>query len=171
MESWPPHATPPLWQRLLIGRRPQRTLLRAIGIALLSVVVFRFVLLPIRVTGISMAPTYTDGRISVVNTAPYWWRTPRRGEVVAIRLAGRSIMFLKRIVGLPGESIRIDDGIVFVNNRALAETYVRWRSSWKYAEVTLAPGEYFVIGDNRSMNQEEHTFGRVTRTRIVGKTL
>lgn len=171
MQSRPGHFTAPLWQRVLIGRRPQHTLLRAVGIVLLSVVVFRFLLLPIRVTGISMAPTYADGRISVVATAPYWWRAPRRGEVVAIRLAGRSIMFLKRIVGLPGESIRIEQGIVYVNNLALAEAYVRWSSPWKYAEVTLAPGEYFVIGDNRSMSQEEHTFGRVTRSRIVGKIL
>ena len=81
-------------------------------------VVFRFVLLPIRVEGSSMLPTYKDHGVNFVNRLSYSFQEPRRGDVVAIRTTGVSIMYMKRIIGLPGEAIEFRRGCVQVRPRA-----------------------------------------------------
>lgn len=158
-------------RRILIGRHPARTLARAGLLALVSIGVFGFLLLPIRLQGISMLPTYRAGGFNLVNTLAYRWSPPKRGDMVAIRLAGRHVMLVKRIVALPGERIRIADGIVYVNGAPLEEPYVRYRAAWSVLEMTLDQHEYFFIGDNRGMPQQSHEFGRAPRERIVGKVM
>jgi signal peptidase I len=78
---------------------------------------------------------------------------------------------VKRIVGLPGERIGFRDGILMVNGRSLDEPYVQQREKWNMRETALAPGEFFVVGDNRGMRMAEHEFGRVRRERIAGPLL
>ena len=80
-------------------------------------------------------------------------------------------MLLKRIIGLPGETISFVDGRVNVNGQTLDEPYEKGPCHWNTDPVTLEPDEYFFVGDNRSMPKEEHTFGRTVRGRIVGKAL
>src|SRR5580698_5639392 len=98
-------------QILVIGRNPKTTLIRAVILAALCVVIFRGVLLRVRVDGISMTPTYADGSTHFVNRLAYLRHEPQRGDVVGIRLTPQQglsaphIMYLKRIIGLPGESI------------------------------------------------------------------
>ena len=140
-------------------------------LAAVSAVVFKWVLIPIRTEGPSMLPTYGSGALNLVNRFAYWRRPPARGDVVAIRLAGPSILYIKRIVGLPGERLAIVDGSVEVDGVPLSEPYVRLRRAWNVPKVTLAPQEYFVIGDNRGMRAADHDFGRVDRSRIVGKVV
>ena len=94
------------WLKLIIvGKSPRRTFLRAAILGVVCLLVFRFVLLPARVMSDSMEPSYRRGSIRFVNLLVYRFRTPRRGEVVAIKMAGRSVLLLKRITGLPGERI------------------------------------------------------------------
>jgi signal peptidase I len=81
------------------------------------------------------------------------------------------VLYIKRVVGLPGERIAIRDGVVHVNDAPLPEPYVRHRRTWNVPEVTLGPNEYFLIGDNRGMQPRDHAFGRAARERIVGKVL
>src|SRR5579872_3664149 len=98
--------TLPRWlQAILIGRKPKWTLIRLSAIIFGTLVLFGFVLIPIRVTGISMYPTYPDRRINFINRLAYVNHEPRRGDVVGISLAGEHLMLMKRIVGLPGETI------------------------------------------------------------------
>src|SRR5712664_129888 len=93
----------PTWVRVaLIGRNPRRTCMRIIIWVVALVAIAKFVLLPIHVEGISMLPTYRENRVNFVYRLAYVRSQPKRGDVVAIRLAGPSIMFMKRIVGLPG---------------------------------------------------------------------
>ena len=134
-------------------------------------VVFGYLLLPIRLEGISMEPAYTSGGLNFANRLAYLWRPPARGDVVAIRMAGPRIVYVKRIVGLPRERVEIVGGVVHINGESLNEPAVVRRSPWNYAPVTLRDDEYFVIGDNRAMAMEDHEFGRTTRERIVGKML
>lgn len=136
-----------------------------------AIVTFTWVLIPIRAEGISMMPTYESGSMNLVSRLTYLYRSPNRGDVVAIRLAGPHVLYVKRLVGLPGERIEIVDGLVRVNGVSLAEPYVRNRKPWNVGEVTLGAREYFVIGDNRSMSAGDHDFGRVQASRIVGKVL
>jgi signal peptidase I len=132
-------------------------------------VIFGWVLTPIRVRGISMQPTYHDGALNLVNRVVFRIRAPARGDVVAIRLAGPSILYVKRIIALPSERVAIIGGVIEINGLPLAETYVKERQAWDVAEVTVGPREYFVIGDNRGMRVGDHDFGRVDARRILGK--
>ena len=79
----------PSWLRIvLIGRDPKRTFVRLVIVAITLVVMAKFVLLPIRVEGGSMLPTYKDNRVNFINRLAYFWSQPKRGDVVGIRLAG-----------------------------------------------------------------------------------
>ncbi len=154
-----------------MGRRPRRTFVRVAVLVALSVIVFRWVLIPVRTYGDSMLPTYQSGTFHLVNRVPYILRAPSRGDVVAVRLAGWGVVYVKRIVGIPGERIAFREGMLTVNDRPLDEPYVRQRAKWNMREVTLGPGDFFVVGDNRGMRIQEHEFGLVKRERIVGPLL
>ena len=158
--------------RVLIGRKPKRTLARIVVLVVVSFVVFKFVLVPIRVQGGSMLPTYKDHGVNFVNRLAYLFHEPRRGDVVAIRtLAGEHVMYMKRIVGLPGETVTFRQGYVFINGKLLDEPYLSLRGSWEHEPEQDGPDEYYFVGDNRDMPWDDHYKGRQTRARIVGKIL
>jgi signal peptidase I len=163
----------PRWLRIvMIGRNPKATLVRVVVLIVTSFVVFnRFILLPIRVEGISMLPTYKDRSWNFVNRLAYLRHEPQRGDVVSIRLAGPHVMYMKRIIGLPGETVAFVDGRVLINGEVLDEPYEKSRCDWNCPPVTLGPNEYFVVGDNRTMPPELHKFGETQRSRIIGKLL
>ncbi len=167
----PPSPKPcPLWQRLIIGRKPKRTLLRAAVLAALCWLVIKFAFLPARVSGLSMAPTYSGVGINVINRLAYRWHPPRRGDVVAVRLlAGERVMLLKRVIGLPGETLAIERGVVLIDDKPIEEPYVKHRAPWQLRPRKLGPDTYFLIGDNRGMPQEMHDFGATQGRNIVGK--
>lgn len=164
-------STPASLRRLVFGRNPRLTILRAAILAATCFILFKFILLPVRVTGGSMEPNYRDGRVNLINTLAYRSHPPRRGDVVGIRFSGPSIMLLKRVVGLPGESIGFREGRVTVNGEPLDEPWVRHASNWSLEPVELGPDDYFVVGDNRSMPMHLHTFGRADRARILGRAV
>jgi signal peptidase I len=155
----------------LLGRRPAKTVVRLAVLIIVSFAVFRWVLLPVRTYGDSMLPTYEPGSFHLVNRATYAWRSPARGDVVGVRLAGWRVMYVKRIVGLPGERVAFRDGTLVVDGHDTTEGYLQRPSSWTTKETELGPDEYFVVGDNRSMPIELHEFGRVKRERIAGPLL
>ncbi len=162
----------PNWVRIvLIGRRPKRTLARICVLVVTCFIVFRFILLPVRIDGISMQPTYRDSGVNFINRLAYLRHPPQRGDVVGVRLAGPHVMLLKRIVGLPGETIEFSRGRLFVNGTELPEPYVKLPCNWNRAPEKVDPDKYFVVGDNRSMPKEFHEFGCAERRRIVGKAL
>lgn len=163
----------PEWvQKFAIGRNPRWTLVRLAVLILGTFVVFNFVLTPpIRVTGISMQPTFRDGQINFINRLAYARHEPRRGDVVGVRLSGDHVMYLKRIVGLPGEVISFYHGVILINDQPLDEPYVKLRSDWEHPPLQLRSNEYYVVGDNRSMAFDDHKQGATDRRRIVGKIL
>lgn len=156
---------------MAVGRNPRVTFIRILVLVAVCFVVFKFILLPLRVTGISMEPTYPDRSINFLNRLAYLAHEPRRGDVVNIRYAGPHVMLMKRIVGLPGETIEFIHGTVFINGSPLAEPYKKNPSDWTLPPEKIGPDEYFVVGDNRDMPARDHVFGRVERTRILGKVL
>lgn len=166
-------ARQPSWLRtILIGRHPRRTLIR-IGVTVVTCVLLRaFVVLPILVDGPSMLPTYSGG-VNFVNRLAYLRHEPRRGDVVTIRLAGESFMYMKRVIGLPGETVAFANGRLQINGRSLEEPYVKFKCNWDFVPDSskLGDDEYYVVGDNRSMPHSDHTQGAAKRERIVGKVL
>jgi signal peptidase I len=158
----------PRWlEAILIGRRPKWTLVRLATIIIAAFVLFGFVLIPIRVTGISMYPTYPDRRINFINRLAYLHHEPQRGDVVGIRLAGEHLMLMKRIIGLPGEIISFSIGVLFINGQPIEEPYIKLKSNWDLPPTQLREHEYYYVGDNRPVS----TRGVVARRRIVGRVL
>ena len=156
---------------LIFGRRPGFTLLRIVLLVTAIVLVRQFVLLPIKVMGPSMLPTYQDRGVNLVNRLAYASHEPQRGDVVAIRTSGESTMFMKRVIAFPGETIAFHEGHAVVNGTALDEPYVKFKCDWELPPQIIDPGKIFVVGDNRSMPATDHTFGQTERRRIVGKVI
>jgi signal peptidase I len=173
MQSEANNRGPAWWLRtIIIGRKPGFTFIRIVVLVVTTFVVFRYVLLPpVRITGPSMLPTLSENSVHFVNRLAYFRHGPRRGDVVSIRLAGNSIMYMKRIVGLPGETVEFSDGRLLINGEVLEEPYVKSPYRWDRPPQKLGPDEYFVVGDNRIMPIDDHYLGAATRDRIVGKLL
>ena len=162
---------PPLWRRLLIGRNPKITLIRIAVLVLAVLLTYRFAIVPVQIKGPSMLPTYQENGVNFVNRLAYFSHEPQRGDVVTIRYSGTSIMLMKRVIGLPGETVAFHEGRAMINGVALDEPYLKYTSDWERAPVTVKTGQYFVVGDNRSMPQELHVFGATERQRIIGKII
>jgi signal peptidase I len=158
----------PWWARVIVGRRPLVTLVRLVVVVIVSLVVFRGLLVPIRVTGPSMEPTYRDGRVNFLNRMAYWIGEPQRGDVVGIQIEGSRIVILKRIVAPPGERVAVRAARVLVNGALLEEKYATGRGiPSTRGQIGLGEGEYFAIGDNR----EKTLYDVVRRRDIKGKVL
>ncbi|PIE56387.1 MAG: signal peptidase I [Desulfobulbus propionicus] len=142
--------------------------LRLVVVVILCVVVFRYLLIPLRIRGQSMEPTYTDRSFAFCWRLHYVFSEIQRFDVVAVRFAGRKVMLLKRVVALPGETVAFHRGVLFVNAKPLDEPYVVFPSDWELKERTVAAGHVYVIGDNRGTAMAAHRFGQVSVERIVG---
>jgi signal peptidase I len=156
----------------LVGKSLGRTLVRGLSLAVLLLLGSQFLLTPVRAHGISMVPTYAEGQLLWANRLAYRFGRPvHRGDIVAITLKSGEAVLVKRIVGLPGERIRIAEGQVLINDQPLAEPYCIYRLPWNILEAQLGPDEIFVVGDNRSMKEKYHDFGRASTGRILGRMI
>jgi len=143
---------------------------------LISVVVSFFIITflyqPVKVEGTSMAPRLHDQDRLFINKFAYNFEKIGRDDVVVFYYP-RDIQksYIKRVIGLPGDAVRIVAGQVYVNGRALDEPYVpeRYRDVRSMDEFTVPPGEYFVMGDHRSISSDSRDFGPVERKLIYGK--
>jgi signal peptidase I len=118
----------------------------------------------------SMLPNFQAGERVVVNKAVYWFREPRRGDVVIIKAPnGEEPNWIKRIIGLPGDTVEIKKGVTYVNGVALNEPYVVNSFSYSLSERTLAPDSYFFLGDNRDVSNDSSKGWLLTRNDIIGK--
>lgn len=151
------------WRRLVFGIDPRITLARVVVWATITIVFFHHLLLPIKIIGSSMSPTYRDGSVNFINRVAYARTPPKRGEVVAVRCGGE--LLLKRIVGLPGEEICINNGTIEINGRPLRDQFAAHKIMSETVHVRLGPQEFFVIGDNR----ETSYFGPIRKREIVGR--
>src|SRR6185312_2143494 len=171
----------------LWGRNWRITLIRAavwVGICFL---IFKVLLVHIEVIGISMLPTYKEHSKNWINRLAYVWHEPQRGDIVGIRLVPENsgvvnqlivrfktpphFLLLKRIVGLPGETVAFSRGRILINGKVLKEPYETLNCDWNIGPITLGADEYFVVGDNRTMPEQDHTKGHCKRSQIIGKVL
>ena len=153
-------------RKLLFGANPKITLIRVLVWGGACLVFFRLCFLPIKVSGWSMFPTYSDRAVTFVNRMVYWNQLPERGDIVAVKSRNGQGLLLKRVVGLPGETISIRRGNILVDGAALSEDYIHSRIPWRVPEaVTLKTNQFFIIGDNRRIS----VFGIVERDQILGK--
>lgn len=162
------------WRSFLVGSKWTWTLTR-IFILVLGFYIFWSHYFPIQITGPSMEPTYPDRSWNLINRTYYDpQHPPKRGDVVAIEARAGDVVYLKRIIGLPGERVGFFNNRVYINSEPLEEPYLvlkpkERRDAWTQRSVELGESEYFVVGDNRSMPMRHHTFGLTSRERILGK--
>lgn len=145
-----------------------KKILRLLFISLGAYIFFSTVLLPLRIDGLSMEPTFKDGGFTFCWRQKYLFSTPARGDVVAIRFAGRKVVLLKRIVALEGETVSFREGLLFVNGKPIEEPYVQHRLPWDLPPRRVRPNKVYVVGDNRGVPMDNHYFGQVAVNRIIG---
>lgn len=143
-----------------------------VQIALLALIGVAFFVRTPQVSGFSMAPHIDSGEFVVINTAAYRIGDVHRDDIIAFAhdLPAPSV-YLKRVVGLPGERIEIRRGVVFIDGAPLAEPYVRYRDDRSTPPLTVAPGTYYVLGDNRANSDDSRDWGLVPRGEIIGKAI
>ncbi len=125
-----------------------------------------------QVSGLSMAPHIESGEYVLINTFAYRLRAPARGDIVAFRNERDSRgVFIKRVIGLPGDRIRIDRGTVSVDGVALSEPYVRFADTRSFPTVTVPAGDVYVLGDNRADSEDSRFFGPVPSGQLIGRAL
>ena len=175
-EPEPPVAKPSVLKRFLhFTREILETIVPAVLIALL---INLFLAQATRVYGQSMEPNlHTDQRLIVEKlTYNRYFRQylgldgPERGDVVVIDLADQGgELLIKRVVGLPGDSVEIRNNQVFVNNRPLSEPYINDITTGQFGPVTVPPLHIFVLGDNRSYSNDSRNFGTIPLQDVVGR--
>ncbi|MBU2542447.1 signal peptidase I [Patescibacteria group bacterium] len=140
-------------------------------------VVRYFLFKPFYVKGQSMEPNYLEKDYLIIDELSYRFREPQRGEVVVFKApAGNKDFYLKRILGLPGERIKIEDKKVIIYNDdhpqgiVVEELYLDENTSGSIIQ-TLGPDQYFVMGDNRDSSYDSRRFGPIDRKNIVGRSL
>lgn len=144
-----------------------QTALISLGIFFL---VYIFLVQPHRVKGDSMFPNFKDGELLLTEKISYRIYKPSRGDVVVFKAPGaRNVDYIKRIIGLPGEEIKITEGKIYINNEKLDEPYETQISDGD-VNLTLANEEYFVMGDNRGASSDSRSFGPIKKNTIRGKT-
>jgi signal peptidase I len=118
------------------------------------------------VPSVSMSPTITPGdRVCV---EPRRGNEPGRGEVWIFQMPNGQV-FIKRVIGLPGESVQVSGGRVLIDGKPLAEPYVAAPMNYSLAPVRLEAGRYFVLGDNRNASNDSHLWGPVPRSQLLGR--
>jgi signal peptidase I len=153
--------------------------LRALALDLfVSVLIAFFIILfvyqPVKVEGGSMEPGLEDQEHIFINKLVYRFESIERGDIVVFRYPRDTRKsFIKRVIGLPGDRIRISYGHVYVNNELLPEPYVPsdYLDACSYPETIVPPNAYFMLGDHRSMSNDSREFGPVMRGYIYGKAV
>ena len=141
-------------------------------IAALCILTLAFFMRTPQVSGLSMAPHIASGEIVIINTMAYRVGAPVRGDIIAFHHDGPTPeIFIKRVIGLPGDRIAIDRGKVFVNGAPLSEPYVRYPDERSFHEVTVPPGSLYVLGDNRADSDDSRFWGFVAENQVLGKAL
>ena len=168
---------------------------------ILTVVIFllvRSVVQNFKVEGRSMEPTLRSGQYLLINKAAYWsfdtskilqflpgqhdqaesptrvfpFGEPQRGDIIVFMYpVDPSRDFIKRVIGLPGDRVAIEQGTVYVNGQPLHEPYLRTVPQYDLPEQIVPPDQYFVLGDNRNSSSDSHVWGMVPKENIVGKAL
>ncbi|MFZ2763917.1 MAG: signal peptidase I [Minisyncoccia bacterium] len=152
-----------------------------IKLALLSLIIvipFRiYIAQPFIVDGASMDPTFKTGNYLIVDEVSYYFKTPDRGSVVVFKYPrDPRKSFIKRVIGLPGETVSIRDGKVTIINTEhpegllLDEPYVKLEKK-DTVDYIIAAGEYFVMGDNRAGSSDSRVWGSVPEANIIGRPI
>lgn len=123
----------------------------------------------------SMLPTLEINDRLIIEKVGYRFSSPERGDIVVfsptetLKRQGYNDAFIKRIIGLPGETLTVTGGIVYVNDQPLSEKYIADEAHYDFGPVTVPSGHYLVLGDNRNNSYDSHYWGFLPRENIIGR--
>lgn len=125
----------------------------------------------VRVDGYSMTPTLQNGEFILINRLAYRFGEPQRGDIIVFNYPRNpEQQFIKRVIGLPGDEVRIQGGKVYINGQPLAEPYIaappQYHGVWRVPDDSL-----FVLGDNRNQSSDSHSWGMLPREYVIGKAV
>jgi signal peptidase I len=144
----------------------------ALQVAVLAALVAAFFIRMPEVSGLSMEPRIASGEFVLINTVAYRFGPPIRGDVVAFRHdTDRPVVYIKRVIGVPGDRVRVEAGAVYVNDRRLAESYVRFPDNRSFSKVTVPPRSLYVLGDNRVDSDDSRFWGFVSYDQVLGRAV
>ncbi len=145
-------------------KKEKKFLLLVIIIILFKIFIFNFIL----VKGDSMNPKYKNNDFMFLNKIIYSFKPIRRGEVIVLKYKNNDL--IKRIIGLPNDKIKVENGKLYINNKEYYENYINsYTASYDFDEITLKDNEYFVMGDNRYNSYDSRNFGTITKNNIIGR--
>lgn len=141
---------------------------------IMTVVIFFLVQNTIQVSivnGSSMEPDLHTGQRLIANKIIYHLGEPQRGDVIIFRppMSPLSTPFIKRVIGLPGETVEIRQGIVYIDGVRLDEPYIKDPATYSVAAVEVPADHYYVLGDNRNNSSDSHVWGTVPAENLIGK--
>jgi len=149
---------------------------RMIAVAVLLAVLIRsFVFTPVRVDGSSMLTTLYHNELMLVTRFVRYIEPLERGDIVILYPPDLprtdESFYVKRVIGLPGERVRIEQGVVYINDEALEEPYLTSDWAGDFSEITVPEGEYFVLGDNRGASKDSRMLGCIPKADIQGRAV
>lgn len=141
------------------------------------IVIYLFIMQPNQVKGASMVPTFHDGEYIFTSKVTYKFRGIERGDVVVFRSPRNpDIEYIKRVIGVSGDTIRVSDGVVYVNDRQLDEPYISdktnlWEGGFirENETVTVPANKLWVMGDNRPRSSDSRDFGPIEASSLIGQ--
>jgi len=147
--------------------------LREFGVTLaLAVVIFillQAVISNVVVISSSMEPSLDIGQRLIINKVAYRFHEPERGDIIVFRLDDSKVEYIKRIIGLPGETVEIKEETIYINGSKLDEPYIEDPPMYTLSQRKIEEGSYFVLGDNRNNSNDSHNDWTVPRQNIIGK--
>lgn len=148
-----------------------REFLEIILIAGALFLVVNLVTARVRVESISMQPNLNEGEFVVVNRLAYRWDEPQRGDIIVFRFPGnQQKRYIKRVIGIEGDFISIQDGQVSINGLSLDEPYIAAAPTYE-GEWVVGSGSVFVLGDNRNNSNDSKNWGTLGEDAIIGKAI
>lgn len=149
-----------------------REIIETVALTLIIFLVIRFAIQSYRVSGPSMQPGLNDNEYVIVNKMAYLFHVPERGDVIVFHYPlNTSEDFIKRIIGLPGDTVKVDSTHVWVNGVLLKEPYISAPANPLAQTWKVPANEYFVLGDNRPVSDDSRDWGYVPKDFIVGKAV
>jgi signal peptidase I len=183
-----PQLTPEAPQKKQVLKNFLREVLETVGLAVLLFLIINIISARVRVDGYSMRPTLDDGEFVLINRLAYQLGSSQRGDIIVFRppmypetsffrrLLGLPNIsddyedYIKRIIGLPGDTVKIDNGTVKINGLVISEPYIAASPDYS-GEWTVPAGDLFVLGDNRNNSADSHAWGFLPEQNVLGKAL